>query len=458
MAQGSRSDALPPRWVLWSAGLFAVGWALWALREVLTPLFFAWLLAYLLDPLVDRLERLRLPRSVAIVALLVAALGAIAVAVLVVVPLIVRDVAAFAQELPARLSALQGRVEPWLAQMGVRLPHSWNELTALVPVDASMARDALAPAGRFLGWLVGGTASAIATVAALLIVPVLAFYLLHDFDRITAAVRDLLPVPMRPGLVELAREIDAMVAAWVRGQTTVMLVLGILYAIAFSLLGVRLGAVVGLLGGLLAIVPYVGGAVCLLLALLMCALDGAPLWTYVGVVLAYGAIQAADGLFITPRVVGERVGLPAVAVLVAMMIGGELLGLLGVLLAVPAAAIVKILGQRAIARYRRSRLFLGESGDAVPLASEGTPAAASPPPPPPDAAEETRAADVKSTPPSETAVRTEPSASTAPQRQDAAAEQPDTSEIAPSDDRHAEPEASDSRSGDADADQSSSKT
>ncbi|MCZ7683254.1 MAG: AI-2E family transporter [Sandaracinaceae bacterium] len=250
-----------------------------------------------------------------------------------------REVAVFAHELPAKVDALRGTLEPWLAQHGVEVPHSFEELRRLVspagqgedgelaPGEvASRAAPVLQAIGR---WIWGGTSSALAVVGTLLVVPVFAFYLLHDFDRMIVGIRDLVPWRYRPLVVEVAREVDQVLGQFVRGQLLVMIILAVLYSVAYSIVGVRLAIPIGIVAGLLSFIPYVGGASALVLALAMCALGWQGWWQVVGVGISYGIIQVLEGFVITPRIVGDKVGLPAVWVLVALVLAGEIFGFLG---------------------------------------------------------------------------------------------------------------------------------
>jgi predicted PurR-regulated permease PerM len=182
----------------------------------------------------------------------------------------------------------------------------------------------------------------------------------------TVAVRDLVPHGVRPFVVDVAKEIDQVLGQFIRGQLTVMLILAVLYAVGYSIAGVRLAVVIGIVAGALAFIPYVGGAVAIGLALLMCLLDFQGVDQILWVLAIYGVVQLLESFVITPKIMGETVGLSAVWVLLALMIGGELFGFSGVLLAVPAAAVAKIFVVRAVAWYRKSAVFLEGAPAAVP--------------------------------------------------------------------------------------------
>jgi predicted PurR-regulated permease PerM len=352
------------------AALF-VGLTLYFLRGVLSPIFFSLTIAYLLDPLVDRFERF-MPRAAAIT-LVLTILTLVGVAfLLLVLPGVIREVFTFVRDLPDELAGVVRQVEPFLREHDIPVPHTLDEAIEeyeLAPAElASHAAAPLQAIGRFL---LGGTMSAMSALASLVVIPVLAFYLLYDFDHMVAGGRDLIPARHRAKVVEIASEIDAVLGQFLRGQLLVMLAMAILYGVAYSLVGVRLAIPIALVAGLLAFIPYVGSGSALVMALLMCVVDWDGWTKPLLVVVAYAICQFLEGFVIVPKVVGDKVGLPAVWVLVALLIGGEVFGFLGVLLAVPVAAVVKIFVVRGLAWYRESELYLSGApivvADTAPL-------------------------------------------------------------------------------------------
>lgn len=361
------SERIFPRWVVVLFVVALVGLLLWGLRGVLTPVFFAFLIAYMLDPLVDRFEERKIPRGVGIAVLLTLVLGALGLFLLLALPSIVRDAAEFVHELPAQIAALEARVAPLAAEYGIELPASLGDAVGTLTAgdgsgSSGVSSDQLAKAAEpvfaILQWLWGGTASLLGAATSALIIPVFAAYLLHDFDRMTAGIAALIPPKWRPFIVDIAREVDTVLGEFIRGQLIVMLVLAFLYSVAYGLLGVRMAILIGVVAGMLSFIPYVGGAVALGFAVVMCLIDWTGWGQLLGVVGAYAVIQVLEGFVITPKVVGDKVGLSAIWVLFALMVGGELFGFLGVLLALPAAAVVKIFVVRSLAWYRESEFFL----------------------------------------------------------------------------------------------------
>lgn len=346
-------------------GIVAFFLVVYRLRAVLTPVFFAFLLAYMLDPLVDRLQRIGLPRVAAIAALLGASLGAIALFVLFALPAVVRDVAVLAQQLPSAVGRLLEQLGPQLSAYGFEVPVTVDDwLRSLEGGMRKWSASALAPVKTVVSWLLGGTASLFSALAALVMVPVLTFYLLSDFEAILKRVHDLVPLRFRAELVSIAREADGVVGQFIRGQVTVMAVLAALYALGFSLVGVPLAVPIGATAGLLAFIPYLGSAAALGMALLMSALHFDGTLQLILVVAVVAIVQVLDGFFITPRIVGDRLGLSPLWVLLSLMLGGELFGFLGVMLALPSAAVVKVFAARGVAKYSASEFFLGKGPQA----------------------------------------------------------------------------------------------
>jgi predicted PurR-regulated permease PerM len=340
------------------AAAFALGYVLVLLQGVLTPIFFAFLIAYMLDPVVDRFEARGLSRAMGIGVMLSIVLGSLSLFLLLAIPSVAHDVVAFAQSLPSTLASLLDRLEPTLTAYGVEVPHTLDEVLAQADLDAKeLAGKAAAPATAAVTWLLGGTASLIGAMVGALMVPIFAAYLLYDFDRIVAGAGELVPPRWRDFVFTVAREADHVLGKFVRGQLLVMLALAVLYSLAYVLLGVRLAVLIGVVGGLLSFIPYVGGAVALGMGVLMSLLYWSGWGQLAGVLVAYTLIQLLESFVITPKVVGDEVGLSALWVLIALTAGGELFGFMGVLLALPTAAVLKIFIVRGLAAYRASDFF-----------------------------------------------------------------------------------------------------
>ncbi len=362
-------QARPVRIVMpsWFAPLLIVVALLWAmahLRNVFSPLFFAFLIAYLFDPLADKLEAKGLPRGAAIGVILALSAIVLLLVILIGIPIIGRELAYFASTVPDKIIAVWKDFEPWLAEHGIVLPSSFSEALASLDFDAeAAAKQFAAPLKGVLAWLLGGAANALGALFGAVMTPVIAFYFLYDFDRAVAAIRSFIPERRRDIITGFFREVDDALSQFVRGQVMVMTILTVLFVIGYAVIGVPMALVIGVVAGLLSFIPYVGGAVALSLALLMSALHWSGWGQLLGVVVVYTIIQLLEGFVITPKIMGDKVGLSSVWVIIALLAGGEMFGFLGVLLAVPVAAVLKITLVRLAAKYRKSKFFLEGSGD-----------------------------------------------------------------------------------------------
>jgi predicted PurR-regulated permease PerM len=343
------------------AGLVLTGWLLYLLAPVLTPFLIAALLAYLGDPLVDWLVARGSSRTIATSLVVTLIVVVIVLLPLLLVPVIHRQLAAFMAAVPGFIDWIAREFTPWVqSTLGIdlavpdvekakaALARNFQQVgDILVDVIAYVSRSGLALAG----WL-----------ASAVLVPVVVFYLLRDWDRCVAGVRDLLPRQVEPTVSDLTRESDQVLGAFLRGQLTVMVCLGIVYSIGLSLAGLEWSLTIGMLAGLVSFVPYLGvifGMLCATLAVLIQSQDVMQL---VWVLLVFGVGQMLEGMVLTPWLVGDRVGLHPVAVIFAILAGGQLFGFMGILLALPVASVLAVLLRHARERYRESD-FYGEADE-----------------------------------------------------------------------------------------------
>ncbi|WP_018232083.1 AI-2E family transporter [Thioalkalivibrio thiocyanodenitrificans] len=361
---------------IWSGGrglallLAAAGTGLlvYWLRPVLTPFLLGALFAYLGNPLVARLQvegrrwKWRMSRTPAVVLVFLLLFAALVLSVLMVLPLLQRELARFMEWLPQWLEWIREQAVPWLQdRMGLPadaldpgpvsglLAEHWQQAGDwAVRVLESVGRSG----GLVFAWLLN-----------LVLVPVVTFYLLRDWDRLLAGVRDLLPRSVEPRMVRIAAESDAVLATFVRGQLLVMLSLSVFYAAGLWLAGLEPGIAVGVMAGLVSFVPYLGVIVGLGLGLAAALVQGADPKLLFWVLAVFAAGQLLESLVLTPRIVGDRIGLHPVAVIFAVLAGGQLFGFLGVLLALPVAAVLAVGVRHARMDYRQSRLYAdGGSG------------------------------------------------------------------------------------------------
>lgn len=338
------------------AGLVTAGVLIYLLAPVLTPFMVAAVLAYVGDPLVDRLERSGFSRTLAVslvfglLTLLVLALA------LVIIPLLVEQVGVLVRRLPAYLERLQGQVVPWFeARLGLDLPRLDSAtLTAY-------AREHWPEAGGLLAAALGGASRTGLTLLAwfgnLLLVPVATFYLLRDWDVLLARVHDLVPRRAESVVGHLARQANEVLGAFFRGQLLVMSGLGLVYSVGLALLGLELALLIGLVAGLVSFVPYLGFAVGIVAAGVAALMQFGEWLPLVGVLAVFTVGQLLEGFVLTPWLLGDRIGLHPLAVIFSVLAGGQLFGFMGVLIALPVTAVIMVLLRYAHERYVASELY-----------------------------------------------------------------------------------------------------
>ena len=314
---------------------------LYLLAPILTPFLIGALLAYLVNPLVDQLVRLHLPRLLAVGIIFLAVFSIILLLVLLVVPLI--------QEQIVTLSSVILNAVEWMQNTIVPLLKEYVGIEQFIDVNVLKTQLAqnLGTAGGAAAWLAEVVLhSGVALLHGLLnliLIPVVAFYLLYDWHKAIMGVHHLLPRQYEPTIIKLVNECDEVIGAFFRGQLMVMLALGVFYSVGLSLIGLQISLVIGLLVGLLSIVPYLGVVIGIITASIAAFVQFGTFISVLLVWLVFLVGQTLDGMFITPKLIGDRIGLHPVAVIFAVLAGGTLFGFFGVLLALPVAAIIMVL-------------------------------------------------------------------------------------------------------------------
>ncbi|WP_305804374.1 AI-2E family transporter [Stenotrophomonas sp. YIM B06876] len=362
--------ALFLRRLKWTAVTVAALWVTWVLAPILTPFVVALMLAWLGDPLVDRLEAAGRSRNTAVILVFVLMVLLLALALLILVPMIERQIVTLLAVLPQGQQWLITTALPWLEQKtGLELI-SWLDPQRLVEWARSHWQQAGGVAAAFFGYLSRSGFAMVAWAVNIVLLPVLAFYFLRDWDKLVERVASLIPRDHIATATRLARESNDVLAAFIRGQIVVMIALGIVYAAGLSLAGLNLGLLIGLVAGLISFIPYLGATTGIVLAVLAALVQaqGVDLQLLVMVAVVFTLGQLLESYVLTPRIVGDKIGLHPVAVIFAVMAGGQLFGFLGMLLALPAAAVINVLLRYAHERYRQSELYAGQ-GPAIVLDS-----------------------------------------------------------------------------------------
>jgi predicted PurR-regulated permease PerM len=353
----------------WVAAFAALGLFLHILGGAVSPFALGIALGYLLDPIVQRLERLGLNRLGASIVILIVFVVVFAVILVVFAPILSGQLVGFTQKLPSYVVKLQALAVdqgnalldkyggPWRERLGLSEPLSAEQIQKSVG-------DLVAQGGQ---WLLNamrsvalGGAAIFSFLSFLVVTPVVAFYMLLDWDKMLKTIDGWLPLDHRDGLRQIAREINHALAGFMRGQSLVCLFLGLWYAIGLSLIGLDFGFLIGVVGGMLSFIPYVGSLVALVVSLGVAIVQGWPSWNLFLLALAVvGAGQFLEGNVLSPKLVGGSIGLHPVWLMFALVAFGALFGFTGLLVAVPMSAAIGVLARHLLALYLVSPVYRG---------------------------------------------------------------------------------------------------
>jgi predicted PurR-regulated permease PerM len=345
------------RTMAWLSIAAAIVLLLWLLAPVLTPFLIGAVLAYALHPAVERLAARRVPRVIAVLLVEVAVIVAVLALLLLLVPVLSREMPLLRDQIPLLAERLNRSLVPRLAQFGINVSLDIASIKAFAfkYLDANLE-----------DWLAAALSSAriggsflLAIVGNAVLVPVVLFYLLMDWPHLVERAQQLIPQRMGSSVLAFIDECDSVLGQYLRGQLLVMLALAVYYSIGLTLFGFDLALPVGVFTGLAVFIPYLGFGLGLALALLTGLLQFASLYALVAVAIVYGIGQLVESFVLTPRLVGERIGMSPLAVIFALLAFGHLLGFVGVLVALPLSALLVVAVRRMRAMYLESRLYLG---------------------------------------------------------------------------------------------------
>jgi predicted PurR-regulated permease PerM len=347
--------------IFWLAALVLFVLGLWLLSEILLPFVAGLAIAYFLTPLTDRLERLGVNRLAAALLIITVVVLALIYLILLVAPILGSQLSSFIESVPGYVTTLQALLSdpsrPWLQRL---LGAGFN---ADKPIGDLMTQG-VSWLTTFLHSLWSGGRALVSVFSLVVVTPVVAFYLIYDWHRMVRTVDGWIPVHQRDTVRGLAREVDAAISGFLRGQTAVCLILGSFYAVALTLTGLNFGLLIGLISGLITFIPYVGSMTGLILSL---AVAVAQFWpNYGSILMVLGVFlvgQFVEGNVLSPKLVGESVGLHPVWLIFALLAFGYLFGFVGLLVAVPLAATIGVLSRFAMRRYLQSSFYTGEKSD-----------------------------------------------------------------------------------------------
>lgn len=344
-------------WII--AGLIGLVFILllWLLEGILFPFVAALLLAYFLDPAVDKLQRSKLSRTVATTGVVGIFIFVVVSLFLILIPILQTQLAAFMVKIPTYAGVIWSKIKAvlTLSQQNMSPDQIYNLQSA---VNKTVFTTLNSVGDMLLNFLSGGIV-VFNVLSLLLIIPVLLFYTLRDWDNITSGVMNLIPKKHEAQIKSLLSDINRTLSGFIRGQASVCLVLAVFYAIGLSLTGIDLGVLIGLLTGILSFIPYFGFLTGVVLSVLLALAQGAGWGVWVGLLIVFSIGQVLESYILTPKLVGDKVGLHPVWVIFALLAGGALFGFIGILVAVPFAAVIGVLLRRAVLYYKTTNFYKG---------------------------------------------------------------------------------------------------
>lgn len=332
-------------------------WLIWLLSPILTPFVAGALIAYLADPLADRLEAMKLSRTLSVTIVFVVGFGVLMLCILVLIPILEGQINNVRKSLPDLVAWVLNTIVPFLeSRLGIdpsvfQVDQLKDVISSNLKETGGLIRNTIQTISKsgfvVLGW-----------VANLVMIPIIAFYLLRDWDRLVAYVDELLPRDVEPIIARVAKESDEMLGAFLRGQLMVMLALSFLYIVGLWLVGLDFALLIGLIAGLVSFVPYLGLIVGVGIAgIAILFQTNGDVFQLFWVFVVFGVAQMIEGTVLTPLLVGERIGLHPVAVIFAVLAGGQLFGFFGVLLALPVAAVLAVILRHLHDSYKQSNIY-----------------------------------------------------------------------------------------------------
>ena len=344
----------------WTAVGVGAFWLLWLLSPILTPFAVAALLGWLGDPLVDRLELSGRSRNTAVILVFTLMALLLALVLIILVPLIEGQIATLVESMPRYRLWFTSVAIPWVeGRTGLQLA-TWLDLDHLIELVRSNWERAGGVAATIMSYVSRSGFALIGMVTNIVLIPIITFFFLRDWDLIVERIASMVPRDHIDTVSRLAKASSDVLGGFLRGQFLVMVILGVMYGIGLWAVGLDLGILIGIIAGLLTFVPYLGPTSGLVLGVLAALMQYGD-WKHIaGVLAVFGVGQVIESYWLTPKLVGDRIGLHPVAVIFAVLAGGQLFGFLGMLLALPMAAVVNVLLRYAHERYTQSHLYAGE--------------------------------------------------------------------------------------------------
>ncbi len=344
-------------WIIWLTIFVFFCVAVYVLRSVLLPFVAGIVIGYLLDPWADKFEKIGINRTIATILVMLLVVVIVVPALLMLISIIDNQLGHFIKAVPGYLNSLSLKLEPIFAELQDNFPGLQPEKIREY-LKSNMA-NGLKILGNIFRSVISGGFAFVNIMSLILITPVVAFYMLRDWDKFIANMDSLLPKHSKKTIENQAREIDRILASFIRGQLSVCVLLGTFYGVGLYLVGLDLGVLVGFLAGIISFIPYVGSIFGFVVSVTIACAQFDTLLPIIKVISVFVIGQFIEGNFLTPKLVGDSVGLHPVWIMFALLAGGVLLGFLGLMIAVPVAAIIGVLVRHAIINYKKSTLYKG---------------------------------------------------------------------------------------------------
>lgn len=338
--------------VFWALIIAAFVGFVWLFQSILAPFVLGLIIAYLLNPIVLRVASLGLPRWLAVLLILFAFLGLLVLGIAMLVPVLIREIVQMSDDLPGWITAAQVSLIEFANRLGLDI----DPAQIAGNLQGQAGQILKAGKGLLAGVMAGGVAVA-SFITFIFLMPIVAFYMMADWPRLTAKINELLPKSKAAVIHDLWNQIDRTLAGFIRGQLSVCVLLGIMYGLGLTLIGLRFGFLIGMTAGLLSIMPYVGSAIGLVLSVGVAWFTTQDLGLVGMAVIVFVVGQIIEGNFLTPKLVGGNVGLHPLWIIFALMAGGALAGFVGLLVAVPVAAVIGVMIRFALQEYKKSDYY-----------------------------------------------------------------------------------------------------
>jgi predicted PurR-regulated permease PerM len=333
---------------------------MYALGSAFTFLVLAFFAAYFCLPAIQWLESKKIPRFVSLILIVAVISAVLALALSWIIPELWKQARSLLEKAPEILSQALDRYSIFVKRYDLPLPAEVSNLPLYFRDHAQeIVQKAAEPFFKSLQGIWSNTATALVWILNFFLMPVFFMYVMADYEKIVDRAHNLVPPPYRAKFDSYLKHADRVMAGYIRGQLSVCLTLAVLYSLGLWLINIPYGVLIGVVGGLLSFIPYLGGGVCLVAAILVAMATEASLYTFLGIGLVFSVVQSFESFYLSPRLVGNRVGLSSLAALLALIAGANLFGFWGLIIAIPVGGIMKVIGQDLLVAYKNSSLYRG---------------------------------------------------------------------------------------------------